>query len=95
MVATPRAITSATMPALKEMPPGDVRGFDVRTGEQLWIFHTIAREGEPGNETWLTGLNEDRASWEYTGNTNMWASPSAEATSRLAKRPNSANAAMA
>ena len=40
-------ITSATMPALKEMPPGDVRGYDVRTGEQLWIFHTIAREGEP------------------------------------------------
>ena len=71
-------IVSATMPALKTMPPGDVRGFDVRTGEQLWIFHTIAREGEPGNETWLTGLNEDRASWEYTGNTNMWASPSAD-----------------
>ncbi len=71
-------IINATMPALKEMPPGDVRGFDVRTGEQLWIFHTIAREGEPGNDTWLTGLNEDRASWEYTGNTNMWASPSAD-----------------
>jgi len=71
-------ITNATMPAMKEMPPGDVRGFDVRTGEQRWIFHTIAREGEPGNETWLTGLNEDRRSWEYTGNTNMWASPSAD-----------------
>ncbi len=71
-------IVSSTMPALKEMPPGDVRGFDVRTGEQLWIFHTIAREGEPGNETWLTPPDEDRASWEYTGNTNMWASPSAD-----------------
>ena len=55
------------------MSPGDVRGFDVRTGEQLWIFHTIAREGEFGNDTWLTSPNEDRASWEYTGNTNMWA----------------------
>ena len=71
-------VTSETMPALKEMPPGDVRGYDVQTGEQLWIFHSIAREGEPGNETWLTGLNEDRASWEYTGNTNMWASPSGD-----------------
>ena len=71
-------IVSHTMPALKEMPPGDVRGFDVRTGEQRWIFRTIPREGEPGNETWLTALNEDRASWEYTGNTNMWASPSAD-----------------
>ena len=71
-------IVSNTMPALKTMPPGDVRGFDVRTGEQRWIFHTIPREGEAGNETWLTALNEDRASWEYTGNTNMWASPSAD-----------------
>ena len=71
-------ITSNTMPALKEMQPGDVRGFDVRTGEQLWIFHTIPREAEPGNDTWLTPPNEDRASWEYTGNTNMWASPAAD-----------------
>ncbi|MCE2541114.1 MAG: pyrroloquinoline quinone-dependent dehydrogenase [Acidobacteria bacterium] len=71
-------ITSHTMPALKEMPPGDVRGFDVRTGEQLWIFHTIPREGEPGNETWLSALNEDRASWEYTGNTNMGAAPAGD-----------------
>ena len=60
-----------TMPARKEMPPGDVRGFDVRTGEQLWIFHTVPQEGEAGNETWLTGPDEDRASWEYTGNTNV------------------------
>ena len=49
-------------PALKTMPPGDVRGFDVRTGEQRWIFHTIPRGGEFGNDTWLTAPNEDRAS---------------------------------
>ncbi|MBM63830.1 MAG: pyrroloquinoline quinone-dependent dehydrogenase [Acidobacteria bacterium] len=71
-------IVNETMPARKEMPPGDVRGFDVRTGEQLWIFHTVPQEGEFGNETWLTGTNEDRASWEYTGNTNMWAWASAD-----------------
>ena len=71
-------IVNETMPARKEMPPGDVRGFDVRSGEQLWIFHTVPQEGEVGNETWLTGPNEDRASWEYTGNTNMWAWPSAD-----------------
>ena len=64
-----------TMPARKEMPPGDVRGFDVRTDEQLWIVHTVPQEGEAGNETWLTSSDEDRASWEYTGNTNMWAWP--------------------
>lgn len=66
-------VTNPTMPAMKEMPPGDVRGFDVRTGEQLWIFHTIPRDGELGNETWLTALDQDRPSWEYSGNTNMWA----------------------
>ena len=71
-------VTNPNVPAMKEMPPGDVRGFDIRTGEQAWIFHTIPREGEPGNETWLTALTEDRASWEYSGNTNMWAWPSAD-----------------
>ena len=71
-------VISHTMAATKSMPPGDVRGFDVRTGEQLWNFHTIPREGEAGNETWLTNPNEDRASWEYSGNTNMWASPSGD-----------------
>ncbi len=71
-------VTNATMPAMKEMPPGDVRGFDARTGAQLWSFHTIPREGEPGNETWLSAINQDRASWEYTGNTNMWAWASAD-----------------
>jgi len=66
-------IVSAQMPALKEGPPGDVRGFDVRTGQQRWIFHTVPKEGEPGNETWLTDTDEDQPSWVYTGNTNMWA----------------------
>jgi quinoprotein glucose dehydrogenase len=45
---------------------GYVRGFDVRTGKRLWIFHTIPRPGEFGNDTWL----ED--SWSYTGNTGVW-----------------------
>ena len=31
---------------------GYVRGFDVRTGKRLWIFHTIPRPGEFGNDTW-------------------------------------------
>lgn len=48
-------------------PPGDVRGFDARTGRQLWSFHTIPQAGEPGNETWGAG------SWKYTGHTNVWA----------------------
>ena len=71
-------VVSAMQPAMKEMPPGDVRGFDVRTGEQVWIFHVIPKPGEFGNDTWFTNINEDRPSWEYTGNTNMWAWPSGD-----------------
>src|SRR5258705_484060 len=32
--------------------PGDPRAFDVRTGKELWRFHTIPRPGEFGSETW-------------------------------------------
>ena len=54
-------------PSSRENVKGYVRGFDVRTGERLWIFHTIPLPGEYGNESWL----EDSAS--YTGNTGVWA----------------------
>ena len=53
-------------PTHKEMPPGDVRGFDVSTGETLWTFRSVPAEGEFGNDTW----EED--AWKYTGNTNVW-----------------------
>ena len=33
-------------------PSGDPRGFDVRTGKLLWVFHTVPRPGEPENKTW-------------------------------------------
>lgn len=39
-------------------PPGDVRGFDVRTGKMLWTFHSVPREGEFGNDTWLEGSSK-------------------------------------
>lgn len=56
----------------REMPSGDVRGFDARTGKLLWTFHTVPQLGEAGNETWLDD------SWLYTGNTNVWAPMSAD-----------------
>ena len=59
-------------PRYKTAPPGDIRGFDVRTGEMRWIFHTVPQEGEFGNNTW-----ED-SSWTYTGNTNAWSIMSAD-----------------
>src|SRR6266513_4296904 len=45
---------------------GYVRGFDVRTGKRLWIFHTIPKKGEFGYDTW------EKGSAEYTGNTGVW-----------------------
>jgi quinoprotein glucose dehydrogenase len=45
---------------------GFIRGYDVRTGKRLWIFHTIPRPGEFGNDTW------GGDSWSYTGNTGVW-----------------------
>lgn len=56
-----------TAPKAKENIKGYVRGYDVRTGKRLWIFHTIPQPGEFGNETW------EGNSWEYTGNTGTWA----------------------
>jgi len=32
--------------------PGAVRAFDLGSGERKWIFHTLARPGEEGSETW-------------------------------------------
>jgi quinoprotein glucose dehydrogenase len=32
--------------------PGHIRAFDVKTGKQKWIFHTIPFPGEAGHETW-------------------------------------------
>ena len=51
---------------LTDLPPGHVRGFDLNTGQQKWIFHTIPQPGEFGNDTWLDD------SWEVTGATNIW-----------------------
>ena len=36
---------------------GYIRGFDVRTGKRLWIFHTIPMKGEFGYDTWDPDAN--------------------------------------
>src|SRR3989442_5653601 len=53
-------------PRGKKNVKGYVRGFDVRTGKRLWIFHTIPLPNEYGAETW----ESDSAS--YTGNAGVW-----------------------
>ena len=54
-------------PKSRRNEKGYVRGFDVRTGKRLWIFHTIPQPGEFGNDTW------EKDSWAYTGNAGVWA----------------------
>ena len=58
---------SGGVPTGRTNVKGFVRGFDVRTGKRLWIFHTIPEPGEFGNNTW------EKDSWSYTGNTGVWA----------------------
>jgi quinoprotein glucose dehydrogenase len=53
-------------PKSKANVKGYVRGFDIRTGKRLWIFHTIPKPGEFGIDTWLND------SWSYSGNTGSW-----------------------
>ena len=66
------AHTEGSRPVSKRNDKGYVRGFDVKTGKRLWIFHTIPRPGEMGYDTWEQG------SEEYTGNNGVWGQMSAD-----------------
>ena len=59
-------------PSTQAYVRGDIRGFDVRTGKQLWQFRSIPQEGEYGNDTWEDGA------WKHSGNTNVWSLMSAD-----------------
>jgi quinoprotein glucose dehydrogenase len=47
--------------------PGDIRAFDVRTGELVWSFHTIPEAGDLGADTWPENARE------LQGGANAWA----------------------
>jgi len=51
---------------LYESPPGDIRAYDVLSGKQVWVFHTVPHPGEYGYETW------PKDAWKYIGGTNDW-----------------------
>src|ERR1700704_5999642 len=68
-------------PKSRRNEKGYVRGFDVRTGKRLWIFHTIPNPGEFGNDTW------ERDSWSYTGNAGSWGQISVDEELGLAYLP--------
>ena len=51
-----------------EETPGHIRAFDVLTGKQQWIFHTIPYPQDKGYETW-----DDTTAYKHMGSTNSWA----------------------
>lgn len=51
-----------------EETPGHIRAFDVQTGKQQWIFHTIPYPQDKGYETW-----DDTTAYRHMGSTNSWA----------------------
>lgn len=52
--------------------PGDILGFDLRTGAFKWKFDVIPGPGEVGHETW------ENDAWEWTGDISSWAPLSAD-----------------
>jgi quinoprotein glucose dehydrogenase len=55
--------------------PGFIRGFDIRTGKQLWKFNLVPQPGEFGAETWEKGSKI----WsEGVGKNDAWATYTAD-----------------
>ena len=52
--------------------PGDILGYDAKTGEFLWKFDVLPRPGEYGHETW------ENDAWQWTGDISSWAPLSAD-----------------
>jgi quinoprotein glucose dehydrogenase len=59
-------IVGGREPEESPSPPGDIRAFDVRTGQLRWSFHTIPHPGEVGYDTWPPNA------WQTSGAANDW-----------------------
>ena len=60
-------IMGSSVPETLPGSPGHIRAFDVRTGEQRWMFRTIPAPGEFGYDTWPPDA------YEISGGANAWA----------------------
>ncbi len=56
----------------RENVPGDILGYDAKTGKYLWKFHVIPRPGEFGHNTW------ENDAWQWTGDISSWAPMAAD-----------------
>jgi quinoprotein glucose dehydrogenase len=66
VIVVPTSLANGRIPASMTFPKGDILAFDVRTGQRLWVFHTIPRPGEFGEDTWENNSNV------YTGHAGAW-----------------------
>ena len=55
--------------------PGFIRGFDLRTGRQVWKFNLVPQPGEFGADTWERG---SKIGTEGVGKVDAWATYSAD-----------------
>ncbi|MGQ0734761.1 MAG: pyrroloquinoline quinone-dependent dehydrogenase [Acidobacteriota bacterium] len=60
-------ILGSSVPETLPGTPGHIRAFDVVTGRQRWIFHTIPQPGEFGYESWPKDAHV------ISGGANAWA----------------------
>jgi glucose dehydrogenase len=74
-------IVGGRNPETHPAPPGYIRAYDVRTGQQRWVFHTIPLPGEPGYETW------PKDAWKTAGAANNWAGMSLDAAHGILYAP--------
>jgi len=75
------AFREGNTPRTHNNTKGMVSAFDARTGKLLWVFNTIPRPGEVGNETW------ENDSWAVNGNTGVWNAISVDEELGLAYLP--------
>ncbi len=59
-------IIGTSVPEALPSAPGDIRAYDVKTGQIRWTFHTIPRPGEFGYDTWPADA------WKVAGGANAW-----------------------
>lgn len=60
-------ILPSSVPETLPGTPGHIRAFDVKTGKQRWMFHTIPQPGEFGYDTWPPEAHK------LSGGANAWA----------------------
>jgi quinoprotein glucose dehydrogenase len=72
-----RVIIGVSLDEGYEGGPGDVRAFDVRTGREVWRFHTVPRPGEFGHDTWAGD------SWKNRTGVNAWSGASVDVERQL------------